>query len=118
MRTIFAFAALATLAACGSQEPAPEPQPTATVAAPLPEPTPSLPAPDEKIFSEVLAEACPELEPVSTAICKRAGFGSSDVICEYGLGDDEYRRDSATLTPGDGEWTLAEPEAVCAQSAE
>ena len=40
------------------------------------------------------------------------------MICEYGLGDDEYRRDSATLTPGDGEWTLAEPEAVCAQSAE
>ena len=100
------------LAACG-EEPAPAPTPTAT-----PEAAPSLPAPDEKIFSEVLAEACPELEPVSTAICKRAGFGSSDVICEYGLGDDEYRRDSATLTPGDGEWTLAEPEAVCAQSAE
>ena len=66
MRTIFAFAALATLAACGSQEPAPEPQPTATVAAPLPEPTPSLPAPDEAIFAETFAEACPDAPKVST----------------------------------------------------
>jgi hypothetical protein len=102
-----------SLAACG-EEPAPAPAPTAT-ATPT---TPALPAPDQELFTGVLAEACPEAEPVSTAFCKRAGFGSSDVICEYGLGDDEYRRDKATLTPGDGEWTLADPEAVCAQSAE
>ena len=101
------------LAACG-EEPAPEPAPTQA-----PQPAePTLPAPDQELFAGVLAEACPELEPVSTAICKRAGFGSSDVVCEYGLGDDEYRRDKATLTPGDGEWTLADPESVCAASAE
>ncbi|WP_374405001.1 hypothetical protein [Pelagerythrobacter sp.] len=97
------------LAACG-EEPAPEPTPTVA-----PTPTePALPAPDQALFTGLLAEACPELEPVNTAVCKRAGFGSSDVICEYGLGSDEYLRDKATLTPGDGEWTLADPENVCA----
>lgn len=96
------------LAACG-EEPAPEPTPTATAA-----PEPTLPAPNQDLFSGLLAEACPELEPVNTAVCKRAGFGSSDVICEYGLGEDEYLRDKATLTPGDGEWTLADPESICA----
>jgi len=101
------------LAACG-QEPAPEPAPTQTPTAPA---TPSLPAPDKATISDLLAEACPELEPVNTAMCKRAGFGSTDVICEYGLGDDEYLRNKATLTAGDGEWVLADPENVCAAGA-
>ncbi|RXZ65666.1 hypothetical protein ETX26_02690 [Pelagerythrobacter rhizovicinus] len=99
------------LAACG-QEPAPEPAPTQTPTAPA---TPSLPAPDQELFTELLAEACPELAPVNTAVCKRAGFGSSDVICEYGLGEDEYLRNKAKLTPGEGEWVLADPENVCAR---
>jgi len=99
------------LAACG-QEPAPEPAPTQTPAAPA---TPSLPAPDQELLTGMLAEACPELEPVNTAACKRAGFGSTDVICEYGLGEDEYLRNKATLTAGEGEWVLADPENVCAQ---
>ena len=87
MRTIFAFAALATLAACGSQEPAPEPQPTATVAAVLPDPTPSLPAPDEAIFAATFAEACPDAPKVSTSICRSHGFGKQGFTCDYGLGE-------------------------------
>ena len=99
------------LAACG-EEPAAEPAPAETVA---PEPVNTLPAPDQALFTNVFAEACPEAESVNTAVCKRAGIGSEDVICEYGLGDDEYLRDSATLTPGEDEWTLSDPETVCAQ---
>ncbi len=102
-----------TIAACG-EEPAPEPTPTA---APTPV-EPTLPAPSQASFSAALAKACPEAEPVNTAACKRAGFGSSDVICEYGLGDDSYLRNKATLTPGDGEWILENPESVCAVGAE
>ncbi len=42
---------------------------------------------------------------------------SSDVICSYGLGEDEFLRHKATLTPGDGEWNIADPETICAQGA-
>ena len=102
------------LAACG-EEPAPAPQPTETAVA-EPE-VPALPAPDEGVFAATIAKACPSAKPVSTSVCKRAGFGSSDVICNYGLGEDEYLRHSATLTPGDGEWTVVDTETVCAQGA-
>ncbi|MEC9066093.1 MSCRAMM family adhesin [Pelagerythrobacter marinus] len=111
---LFVPALALSLAACG-EEPAPEPAPVQT---PEPAPEPSLPAPDQELFSGLLAEACPELKPVNTAVCKRAGFGSSDVICEYGLGEDSYLRNKATLTPGDGEWTLADPASICAPGAE
>ena len=106
--------ALALLAACGG-EPAPAPTETATAAA-TPEPVNSLPAPDQALFTKLFGEACPKAEPVNTAVCKRAGFGATDVVCEYGLGEDTYLRDKATLTPNaDGSaWTLAEPAAVCA----
>ncbi|WP_238401787.1 hypothetical protein [Altererythrobacter sp. C41] len=111
MKKIALLIPVLALAACG-QEPAPEPAPTQTPTAPA---TPSLPAPDQELLTGMLAEACPELEPVNTAVCKRAGFGSTDVICEYGLGEDEYLRNKATLTTGEGEWVLADPETVCAQ---
>ncbi|MEE1877165.1 hypothetical protein [Altererythrobacter litoralis] len=104
------------LAACG-EEPAPAPQPTPTETAVAVPEEPALPAPDAAVFAETLAKACPAAKPVSTSACKRAGFGSENVICQYGLGKDEYLRHSATLTPGDGEWTVAEPETVCAQGA-
>ena len=100
---------LALLAACG-EEPAAEPAP-AEVAAP--EPIETLPAPDQALFTAKYAEACPSEEAVNTAVCKRAGLGSEDVICEFGLGDDEYLRNKATLTAGEGDWTFADPENVC-----
>jgi pectin methylesterase-like acyl-CoA thioesterase len=98
------------LAAC-SAEPAAEPTPAAT--APAAAATPSLPAPDQETFSALFAAACPEAEKVNTAVCKRAGFGSDMVTCEYGLGEDKYLRDQATLAPEDGAWALQDPETVC-----
>ena len=113
MYKLLALPLLLTLAACG-EEPAPAPQPTpaATVASP----TANLPPPDQMVFSEVFAAACPDAEPVNTAVCKRAGLGSPQVICEYGLGEDEYLRNRATLVAADGAWTLDEPDAVCTAS--
>lgn len=107
---------LLALAACAEEAaPAPEPTPSETAMA---EPIePALPAPDEAVFAETFANACPSAKPVSTSVCKRAGFGSEDMICEYGLGDDEYLRHSATLNPGDDAWIVADTETVCAQGA-
>ena len=102
---------LALVAAC-SEEPAPAPEAT-TAAAATPEPVETLPAPDQALFTAKYAEACPEAKPVNTAVCKRAGFGSEDVLCEFGLGDDEYLRNKATLTPSEGDWAFADPENVC-----
>ncbi|OBX20741.1 hypothetical protein A9995_03375 [Erythrobacter sp. QSSC1-22B] len=109
-KLVFFIAPLFALAACG-EEPAAE---VAQTQVATPEPVAALPAPNEELFTQLYAEACPEAEPVSTAICRRAGIGSDEVFCEYGLGEDEYRRNDATLTPGDGQWTLADPENVCA----
>ena len=106
------FASASLLAACSS-EPAAEPTQAATTAAPAPAATPSLPAPDQATFTEAFAKACPEAEKVNTAVCKRAGFGSSEVSCDYGLGEDKYLRDKATLAPVDGAWALKDAEAVC-----
>ena len=117
MKTIILLAATAatpTLAACG--EPAAEPTPVATSVAVEPT-TPALPAPDEAIFSAAFAAACPEAKPVATSSCRSEGLGKSDFLCEYGLGEDEYLRHKATLTPGDGEWTVADPAEICAQGA-
>lgn len=103
---------LFALAACG-EEPAPEPAPVEVAA---PEPTPSLPAPDEELFAELFAAACPGAEPVNTSICRRA-MGAETVSCEYGLGDDKYLRNDATLAADEtGEyWAIVDAETVCAQ---
>lgn len=112
MKKLTLLLPLLALAACG-EEPAaePAPAPVATV-----EPTPSLPAPDEELFAELFAATCPNAEPVNTSICKR-GFGAETVSCEYGLGDDEYLRNDATLAMDEaGEsWAIADAETVCAQ---
>ena len=98
------------LAACG-QEPAPEPAPT--VAATPAEP--ALPSPSLEVFAATFAATCPKAEKVATSVCKRAGMGSKDVLCEFGVGEDKELRHNATLTAGEGEWKLADAEAVCAE---
>ena len=103
---------LLALAACG-EEPAPEPVATPAVEA---EPVVSLPAPDEALFAEVFAETCPEAEAVNTSVCRRA-MGADTVSCEFGLGEDEYLRNDATLELDEtGEaWAIADADAVCSQ---
>lgn len=113
MKKLLLILPLALLAACG-EEPAPAPEPTPE-APPLA--TEGLPAPNQEIFSEAFAEACPDAEPVSTAVCRRTGLGSPDFVCDYGLGEDEYRRNSAVLTAQDGEWVIADTS-VCAAPGE
>ena len=112
---LLAIAPLALLAACG-EEPAPEPAPVETpvVAEPA---APALPAPDEAVFAATFAKTCPNAKPVAVSACKRAGMGSPEVICQYGLGDDEYLRNTTTLVQGESEWEIADPETTCAQGA-
>jgi hypothetical protein len=116
-RTVRALTAVAPLAflllaGCGEE---PAAQPVEEVAAPAPAPTPSLPAPDEELFATTFAAACPDAEPVATSVCRSMGLGETDFACKYGLGEDNNLRHDARLTPGEGEWTLVDPETVCAQ---
>lgn len=101
---------LIALAAC-SQEPEPAPAVPATPAAVV---TPSLPAPDQALFTQLYAAACPDAKPVGKALCKRAGMGSQEVNCEYALGEDEYLRNTATLVAGEDAWAIKDAPAVCA----
>ena len=102
---------LFALAACG-EEPAAEPAPAETAAAPA---EPSLPAPDEELFTELFAATCPAAEEaVSTAVCRRA-MGAETVACEFGVGEDTALRHDATLVADDGEWTISDAEALCAE---
>lgn len=112
MKKIAFLLPLFVLTAC-SGEPAAAPTAQASIAAPAPAAAQSLPAPDQALFAAKLAEACPEAKPVNTAVCRRAGMGSSEVNCEFGLGEDKYLRNKATLVAGESEWTLKDPEAVC-----
>lgn len=78
---------------------------------------PALPTPTQAIFSELFAAACPMAPKVNSAACQRESMGSSNVICEYGLGTDEYLRNEATLTKGNSEWVLQDVETICASGA-
>lgn len=106
----FLFVPLFALAACG-EEPAAE---VAQTQVATPEAAEAMPAPTQELFTQLYADACPEADPVNTAVCRRAGLSSDEVLCQFGLGEDEYLRNNATLTPGDGQWTIADPENVCA----
>ena len=115
MKKIAFLLPVLALAACGQQAEE-APAPVETVAA-APEPVNTLPAPDQGTFTEVFAAACEGAEPVNTAVCKRAGMGSKDVVCEYGLGEDEYLRHKATLTANDTEdgWVIADAAELCTE---
>lgn len=115
-RTILMLLPFAALAACSEQAPAPAVEETPSVEEQI-EATQTIAAPDQELFAATLAETCPRAKPVNTAVCKRAGLGSEDVVCEYGLGDDEYLRNKATMTVVDDAWTIADPETVCAAGA-
>ena len=103
------------LAACGQQ--AEEAPAAAETVAAAPEPVDTLPAPDQATFAEVFAAGCEGAEPVKTAVCKRAGMGSKDVICEFGLGEDDNLRHKATITANADStaWVLADAATVCAE---
>lgn len=105
------FASVTLLTACG-EEPAPAPEPTPAVAA---EPTPTLPAPDQELLTTLLADTCPDLKPVNTAVCRRT-MGADTVSCEFGLGEDDYLRNDATLAANEAgdAWEITDPETVCA----
>ena len=115
MKTIVALSALLLVTACGSNEPAP--QPTATVAAVATPTTPILPAPTAEVFAASYAKACPSAKKVNTSLCKSGGMGSSDFVCEYGLGEDKYLRNKVTLTQSDQEWVVKDADKACAPSA-
>jgi hypothetical protein len=112
MRSLIAGVALVALAACNSQEPV-EPAPTQTPVAQLPV-KPTMSPPDQEAFAAAYAEACPNSKPVNTALCRSQGLGKEGFFCEYGLGNDEYRRNTASVVPSDGKRTIAEPEKSCA----
>ncbi len=113
MKKIAFLLPLIALAACG-QEPAPEPTPTETAPA---VPVSTLPAPDTQHFAEAFAAGCNGAKPVNEASCKRAGMGSNNVVCDYSLGDDEYLRHTATLSPNADKtgWVLTDAATVCTE---
>ncbi|MFA9199820.1 MAG: hypothetical protein ACEQR8_01350 [Cypionkella sp.] len=114
VKKIALLASLALLAAC-DQSPTAAPEPAATPAAAVTPAQPALPSPSQEVFASVFAETCPKAEKVATSVCKRAGMGSEDVLCEFGVGEDTALRHKATLTAGEGKWTLADAEKVCAE---
>lgn len=112
MRILLPVAAMFTLVACGSQEEAPaEPVPTEATAPA--DTTETLPPPRREEFAAAWTEACPEAEPVGTALCKSKGLGNPGFTCDFGLGEDEYRRHTAELEPGEEAWVLVDPENAC-----
>ena len=114
MKTIALILPLLALSACG-KESAPQPTPTATVApAPL---KPSLPPPDQAAFGDVFAKACPKAAKIAIASCRAEGMGATTFICEYGLGDDKYLRNEATISQENGAYVLDNPEKTCAADA-
>lgn len=112
MRILLPATALFALAACGSQEEA-QPDPAPAEAAAPADTAATLPPPHREEFTAAWAEACPEAEPVSTALCKSKGLGVPGFTCDFGLGDDEYRRHTAELAAAGDGWALVDPENAC-----
>ena len=112
MRIFLPIAAAFALAACGSQEEVQsEPAQTETVAASNIDE--AVPPPRREEFTAAWAEACPEAEPVGKALCKSKGIAEPGFTCDFGLGDDEYRRHTADLDPVEDTWALVDPQNAC-----
>ncbi len=111
--TRFALLALPlfALAACSEPEPEAAPAPVA-----LPE-EPALDPANRETFTRVFAEACPDAEPVTEAICRANGMGSKDFICDFSTREDKYNAGEAILIAGDEDYTLENPETACKQGA-
>lgn len=112
MKKFFLMAAVAGLAACDSRDPA-QSEPAQTETLSPTEAGAALPPPQRAEFAAAWAEACPEAEPVGRAFCKSLGLAEQNFTCDYGLGNDEDRRHTAELAPGDGKWVLADPANAC-----
>ena len=110
MKKLVLLALPFALAACGGE---PAPQPTETAAPTPTETTATLLPPDQAQFSEMFAAACPEAKKVAVSECKRDGFGSEDLLCEFGLGEDNYPRNQVKLSPADGKWVFSDAENTC-----
>ena len=118
MKSLLAVTFMFALAACGEVGDDAEIDMSTAPAAPVEALDDGLPPPDSATFSAALAEACPDAPSVSTSLCKATGMGSETFVCEYGLGEDEYMRYSATLEEGEDSWVVTEPDAVCAQGTQ
>ena len=116
VKTLALILPLFALSACGS-EPAPKPAPTATATVPATPLKPTLPPPDQATFSKVFAKACPEAAKVAITSCRAEGMGATTFICEYGLGNDKYLRNTAKISQKDGAYVLDNPEKTCAADA-
>ncbi len=112
MKKFVACLALATLAACGSEQPAPAP--TQAAVAPAPVASPSMPSPDQDVFAATYAEGCPKAKKVATSMCKSEGLGKDGFVCEYRLGSEDAARRTTGIIPGEGKWKLADPDTACA----
>lgn len=104
-------AMMMALAACNSQDSAAPPAAEATDA--VADAGPSLAPPGAQEFKDAWAAACPSAEPVGTALCKSKGMTDPNFTCDFGLGEDEYRRNTAELMRGQDRWELADAEQAC-----
>ncbi len=106
------MAAIAFLAACNSEE-VTQPQASQAAAFSAAQEQGTLPPPRGEDFVAAWSEACPDAEPAARALCKANGIADPNFTCDFALGDDEFRRNTAELTRGEGRWELAEPETAC-----
>lgn len=101
----------ALLSACGSEREEPAtPEPTTAAAQPE---EPKLSPPRRAEFADAWSRACPDQEKVGKALCKSKGMADPDFTCDFALGDGEYRRHTAELTPAGDRWDLVNPAKAC-----
>ncbi len=73
----------------------------------------SLAPPRAPEFRAAWAEQCPDAPEIGSVVCQAEGLGGEVFACDFALGEDEYRRNTADLVQSNGRWMLAEPETAC-----